>query len=52
MALPSTIQVIALTGNGDFDVIQKLEVPFPKPQPDQVLVKVSMLLWCLLHLAS
>ncbi|THH32585.1 hypothetical protein EUX98_g1603 [Antrodiella citrinella] len=41
MSFPSTIKVIGLTGQGDFDVIKKLDAPFPKPAPDQILIKVN-----------
>lgn len=40
MSLPSTIHAIGLTGKGDFDVIKKLELPFPTPAADQILTKV------------
>lgn len=45
MTFPSTIKVIALTEKGDFDVIKKLELPFPKPNLDQILIKVKHILF-------
>ena len=40
MTFPATISVIGATETGDFDVIKKLEVPFPQLAPNQILVKV------------
>jgi len=41
MSFPATYKAIALTEKGDFDVIKKIELPFPKPAPDQILIKVN-----------
>ncbi|KAI0764849.1 hypothetical protein C8Q74DRAFT_1004381 [Fomes fomentarius] len=40
MSLPETIHAIAINKAGDFDVIEKLELPFPQNAPGNVLVKV------------
>ncbi len=40
MSFPSKIQAIGINKTGDFDVIEKLELPFPQPAPGNVLVKV------------
>ncbi|KAI0711151.1 NAD-P-binding protein [Cerioporus squamosus] len=39
-SLPSKIQAIGIHKTGDFDVIEKLELPFPQVEPGNVLVKV------------
>jgi NADPH2:quinone reductase len=41
MSHPSTIHAIAIEETGDFDVIRKLELPFPKQEPGHVLIKVE-----------
>lgn len=41
MSLPATIHTIALSGRGDFDVIQKIERPFPEVGKEDVLVKLQ-----------
>ncbi|KAH8087143.1 NAD(P)-binding protein [Cristinia sonorae] len=41
MAFPSTIKAIGLTQTGDFDVIKKIDLPFPKPNGDQLLIRVE-----------
>lgn len=43
MSYPETIKAIVLTGTGDFDVIKKIDVPFPKPAGDELLIKVRAL---------
>lgn len=39
--LPSTIKAIGCQQNGEIDVIDLLDLPFPEQKPDEVLVKVS-----------
>ncbi|GBE89021.1 Probable quinone [Sparassis crispa] len=41
MSFPSRISAITISKTGDFDVIEKTEVPFPKSEPGHVLVKTS-----------
>jgi hypothetical protein len=41
MSHPSTIQAIGIEETGDYDVIRKLELPFPNQEPDHVLIKVE-----------
>lgn len=41
MSLPSSIQAIAISKTGDFDVIEKKELPFPKSAPGDILVKMQ-----------
>ncbi|KAI0827025.1 NAD-P-binding protein [Trametes gibbosa] len=38
--LPEKIQAIGINKTGDFDVIEKLELPFPTNAPGNILVKV------------
>ena len=40
MSLPSKIQAVGINKTGDFDVIEKFELPFPQNQPGNVLIKV------------
>lgn len=40
MSLPAKIQAIGINKTGDFDVIEKLELPLPQNAPGNVLVKV------------
>ena len=40
MSLPSTISAIGINKTGDFDVIEKLEVPAPQHAPANLLIKV------------
>lgn len=37
---PSTIQAIAISKTGGIEVLERQSVPFPKQEPNQVLVKV------------
>ncbi|KAI1798102.1 NAD(P)-binding protein [Ganoderma leucocontextum] len=41
MSLPSTIAAIGINKTGDFDVIEKLELPAPQNAPTNVLIKVE-----------
>jgi NADPH:quinone reductase-like Zn-dependent oxidoreductase len=41
MAYPEKIHAIGILETGDFDVIRDLEVAFPQPAPDQILLKVE-----------
>ncbi|TBU61183.1 NAD(P)-binding protein [Dichomitus squalens] len=41
MSLPSKISAIGINKTGDFDVIEKLELPFPQNAPGNVLIKVQ-----------
>lgn len=36
-----TNHAIVITKNGDFDVIDKIEVPYPQQGKDEVLIKVG-----------
>lgn len=47
MSLPSTIKAIIVPKHGDFDVIELGELPFPKQEPNEILVKVSRYLSCM-----
>jgi len=38
---PQTIKAIVLSGTGDFDVINEIDVPFPKPAKNEILIKVA-----------
>ncbi|RPD65639.1 NAD-P-binding protein [Lentinus tigrinus ALCF2SS1-7] len=40
-SLPSKVQAIGINKTGDFDAIEKFELPFPQNQPGNVLVKVQ-----------
>ena len=40
MSLPSKIQAVGINKTGDFDVIEKFELPFPQNGPGNVLIKV------------
>ena len=40
MSFPATIQAIGMQKTGDIDVVEQLEVPFPTPKPNEILVKV------------
>ncbi|KAI0711294.1 NAD-P-binding protein [Earliella scabrosa] len=40
MSLPAKMQAIGINRTGDFDVIEKLELPVPQNAPGNVLVKV------------
>ncbi|KAH8087136.1 NAD(P)-binding protein [Cristinia sonorae] len=39
--LPKNIEAIALVNEGDFDVINKIVIPIPTPEHDQLLIKVE-----------
>ncbi|KIP11154.1 hypothetical protein PHLGIDRAFT_18080 [Phlebiopsis gigantea 11061_1 CR5-6] len=41
MSFPSTIQAIAISKTGGFEVLEKQTLPFPQQQPNQLLVKVA-----------
>jgi hypothetical protein len=41
MSLPDKIHAIGVEKTGDFDVIQDLELPFPKQAPGDILIKVE-----------
>ncbi|KAH8097068.1 hypothetical protein BXZ70DRAFT_1000996 [Cristinia sonorae] len=41
MVFPDIIPAIALTEKGGFEVIKRVDIPFPKPSPAQILVKVN-----------
>ncbi|KLO09266.1 NAD-binding protein [Schizopora paradoxa] len=41
MSFPSTIKAIVAPKHGDVDVIDIVELPFPKQQPNEILVKVK-----------
>ncbi|CAL1709099.1 unnamed protein product [Somion occarium] len=40
MSLPSETSAIVITKNGDFDVIDKINVPLPQPKKNEILIKV------------
>ena len=40
MSLPTTMNAVGINKTGDFDVIEKFELPVPQPAPGNVLVKV------------
>ncbi|CCM05971.1 uncharacterized protein FIBRA_08212 [Fibroporia radiculosa] len=40
MSLPQTVQAIAISKTGDFDVIEKTGVPFPKRDSGDIVVKM------------
>jgi len=40
-SLPSTIKAIWINKNGDIDVIEELQLPFPQQKADEILVKVE-----------
>ncbi|RPD78459.1 NAD-P-binding protein [Lentinus tigrinus ALCF2SS1-7] len=40
-SLPSTMRAIGINKYGDLDAIEQLELPTPKPKPNEVLVKVE-----------
>lgn len=41
MSLPSKIQAITISKTGDYDVIEKTEIPLPENGPSNVLVKIQ-----------
>ena len=40
MSFPATVSAIAINETGSFDVIEKLEVPFPQQKPNEIVLKV------------
>lgn len=40
MSFPSTVKAITIAKTGDFDVIEKTEIPFPEVAPNHVVIKV------------
>jgi NADPH2:quinone reductase len=42
MSIPEKVKAIGIEKTGDFDVIQDLELPFPTPKPDEIVVKVEV----------
>ena len=41
MSIPKTMQAVGIHQTGDFDVIEKLEFPFPENPAGNLLVKVE-----------
>ncbi|KAI0801460.1 NAD-P-binding protein [Fomes fomentarius] len=41
MSLPETVKAIAIDKTGDVDVLEVKDVPFPKPNPGNVVIKVA-----------
>ncbi|KAG7451752.1 NAD(P)-binding protein [Guyanagaster necrorhizus] len=41
MSLPTTVDAVAISKTGDFDVIEKATLPFPKVHPEDIVVKVE-----------
>ena len=53
MSFPATVSAIGINKTGGFEVGEKVEVPFPTQKPNQILVKVSVIVktvvegrWC------
>ncbi len=42
MSLPETVKAIAIDKTGDVDVLEVKNVPFPKPNPGNVVIKVRI----------
>lgn len=40
MSLPSTIKALVAPQHGDVDVLDIIDLPFPKQEPGEILVKV------------
>ena len=40
MAFPSKVAAVGISKTGDVDVIEKLDLPFPSPAPNQFIIKV------------
>ncbi|KAH9928988.1 NAD(P)-binding protein [Amylocystis lapponica] len=40
MSIPANVQAITISKQGDFGVIEKTEIPLPKPGPGEAVVKV------------
>lgn len=43
MSFPDTIQALAISNTGGFEVLEKQTVPFPKQGSDHILVKVRFI---------
>ncbi|KAF9469594.1 hypothetical protein BDZ94DRAFT_1278795 [Collybia nuda] len=43
MSLPSTVEAITIAKTGGFEVIEKKTIPFPKPDPSNIVIKVEYL---------
>ncbi|RDX42967.1 NAD-P-binding protein [Lentinus brumalis] len=41
MSFPTTVKAIAIDKTGDIDVLEVKDLPFPKPAPGDVLIKVA-----------
>ncbi|TFK26679.1 NAD(P)-binding protein [Coprinopsis marcescibilis] len=41
MSLPSTVEALAIPRNGGVELIEKLTLPFPEPQPGNIVIKVD-----------
>ncbi|EKM48739.1 uncharacterized protein PHACADRAFT_266178 [Phanerochaete carnosa HHB-10118-sp] len=41
MSFPSTVQAIAISKTGGFEVLERQAVPFPQQSPGQILVKIN-----------
>lgn len=42
MTLPSAFKATIIPETGDFDVIEKVDIPFQKPDIDEVVIKVVL----------
>lgn len=40
MTFPSTVQAVAIDKTGGIDVLEKKSLPFPKQEPNHIVVKV------------
>ena len=40
MSLPKTIKAAVAPKHGDVDVIEIVDLPFPKQEPNEIIVKV------------
>lgn len=43
MPLPTTVEALIIEKTGDLEVIQKSTIPFPKPEPGSIVIKVGYL---------
>jgi NADPH:quinone reductase len=41
MSFPEKIHAFTIAKTGDFDVLEKTEVPFPKQGPSDLIIKIS-----------
>ena len=41
-SFPNQIQAIAISKTGGLEVLEKQTVPFPKQEPNQIIVKVCL----------